>query len=225
MFKNHMDVRQIGCASRDEELIPVGSIYVDPRSYASPFKVHDLRIAHVTRVLNVLRFINFDTSRKISGKDLQQLVDETKHHISLQEVQGQLALVFQRENTEISRILLRCDEETDEEPDEDNHVPNMIYVNGNTTIVQIFMTQYRNVIAFTTPLTDDNIQTPKSTNVDIENPSSETIDLLATSIKLLIFSSWNQVPPRFVFAFLSILLSKFLCLPFLPTLAISRSLY
>ena len=151
-------VRQIGCASRDEELIPVGSIYVDPRSYASPFKVHDLRIAHVTRVSNVLRFINFDTSRKISGKDLQQLVDETKHHISLQEVQGQLALVFQRENTEISRILLRCDEETDEEPDEDNHVPNMIYVNGNTTIVQIFMTQYRNVIAFTTPLTDDNIQ-------------------------------------------------------------------
>lgn len=154
-------VRQIGCASRDEESIPVGSIYVDPRSYASPFKVHDLRIAHVTRVSNALCFINFDTSRKFSGKDLQQLVDETKHHISLQEVQRQLALVFQRENTEISRILLRCDDETDDEPDEDKHVPNMIYVygkvNGNTTIVQIFMTQYRNVIAFTTPLTDDNI--------------------------------------------------------------------
>ena len=41
-------VRQIGCASRDEETrsIPVGSIYVDARSYASPSKVHDLRIAH-----------------------------------------------------------------------------------------------------------------------------------------------------------------------------------
>ena len=74
MFKNRMDVvvRQIGCASRDEESIPVGSIYVDPRSYASPFKVHDLRIAHVTRVSNALCFINFDTSRMFLGKDLNK---------------------------------------------------------------------------------------------------------------------------------------------------------
>ena len=169
-----MVVRQIGCASRDEKTrsIPVGSIFVDPQSYASPSKVPDLRIAHVTSVSNALRSINYNLNKKFSGKDLQQLVDETKHRISLQEVQGQLALVFQRENTEISRILLRCDDDTDDETD-DEHFPNMIYVygkvNGNTTIVQIFMTQYTNVIAFTTPLTDDNIRCYVNKIEDVSN--------------------------------------------------------
>ena len=168
-------VREFGCASRNEETrsIPVGSIYVDPRSFASPSKVPDLRIAHVTRVSNALRSINYNLNKKFSGKDLQQLVDETKHRISLQEVQGQLALVFQRENTEISRIFLRCDDETDDETDEDEHSPNMIYVygkvNGHTTIVQIFMTQYWNVIAFTTPLTEDYTQCYVNKIEDVSN--------------------------------------------------------
>ena len=172
-------VRQIGCASRDEKTwsISVGSIYVDARSFASPSNVQDLRKAHVTRVSNAVCFINYDTNRKYSGKDLQQLSDETKHgrtkSISLQEIQGQLALVFQRENTEISRIFLRCDDETDDETDEDEHSPNMIYiygeVNGHTTIVQIFMTQYWNVIAFTTQLTEDYIQCYVNKIEDVSN--------------------------------------------------------
>ena len=58
---------------------------------------------------------------------------------------------------------MRCDDETDDSETEDyEHFPNMIYVygnvNGNTTLVQIFMTQYWNVISFATPLTDHNIQ-------------------------------------------------------------------
>ena len=93
--KDRMDVvvREFGCASRAEETrsIPVGSIYVDPRSHASLSKVHDLRIAHVSRVSIALRSINYNPNKKFSGKDLQQLVDETKHRISLQEVQAQLA--------------------------------------------------------------------------------------------------------------------------------------
>ena len=170
-------VREFGCASRNDETrsIPVGSIYVHPRSFASPSKVPDLRIAHVTRVSNALRSINYNSNKKFSGEDLQQLVDETKHRLSLYEVQEQLALVFQRENnTEISRIFLRCDDETDEETGNHGyHVHNMIYVygkvNGYTTIVQIFMTQYTNVIAFTTPLTDDNIRCYVNKIEDVSN--------------------------------------------------------
>ena len=49
----------------------------------------------------------------------------------------------------------------------------MIYVygkvNGYTTIVQIFMTQYTNVIAFTTPLTDDNIRCYVNNIEDVSN--------------------------------------------------------
>ena len=168
-------VREFGCASQNDETrsIPVGSIYVHPRSFASPSKVPDLRIAHVTRVSNALRSINYNSNQKFSGKDLQQLGDETKHCISLQEVHGQLALVFQRENnTEISRILLRHDCDTDDDTAEE-HYRDMIYVYGkvnwNTTIVQIFMTQYWNVIAFGTPLTDRNILCYVNNLEDVSN--------------------------------------------------------
>ena len=74
-----MKIPKIGI-DRDEETwsFSVGSIYVDARRYGSSHKVHDLRTEHVTRVSNALRSINYDPSRKFSGKDLQQLVDETK---------------------------------------------------------------------------------------------------------------------------------------------------
>ena len=69
---------------------------------------------------------------------------------------------------------MRCDDETDDSETEDyEHFSNRIYVygkvNGNTTIVQIFMTQYWNVIAFGTPLTDRNIQCYVKNLEDLSN--------------------------------------------------------
>ena len=168
---NNAKIPKIGI-DRDEEpwSTCVGSIYVDARRYGH--KIHDQRAEQVTRVSNALRSINYNPNRKLSGNDLQQLVDTTKNRISLLVVHGQLALVFQRENnTEISRIFLRHDYDTD--GDDEEHYRDMIYVygkvNGNTTIVQIFMTQYWNVIAFGTPLTDRNIQCYVNNLEDLSN--------------------------------------------------------
>jgi len=112
-------------------------------------KLHERRIAHVTRISTAIRSINVDPTREFSGEFLQQLVDERKDRIRIKEVHEHLDLVLQNEakTTELLRMTVSEGEDAHEVTGipEDKFLPIKVIDNERRPRM-IFVRPYRNSV-------------------------------------------------------------------------------